>query len=63
MTRQELIEDIKRYAPHIAKIAGENFNWDRVAEMVENGGIMVRTYKTFQFDDDEVMDEDLYCTH
>jgi len=35
MTREELIEDIKKTVPHIASIAGDNFNWNRVAEMIE----------------------------
>ena len=35
MTREELIEDIKKTVPQIASIAGDNFNWNRVAEMIE----------------------------
>lgn len=35
MTREELIEDIKKTVPHIVSIVGENFNWNRVAEMIE----------------------------
>ena len=35
MTREELIEDIKKTIPGIVDIAGNDFNWDRVAEMIE----------------------------
>ena len=35
MTREELIEDIKKSVPEIVKKVGDNFNWNRVAEMIE----------------------------
>ena len=35
MTREELIEDIKKSVPEIVKKVGDKFNWDRVAEMIE----------------------------
>ena len=35
MTREELIEDIKKSVPEIVKKVGNNFNWDNVADMVE----------------------------
>ena len=35
MTREDLIEDIKKSVPEIVKKAGDNFNWDNVADMLE----------------------------
>ena len=34
MTREELIEDIKKSVPEIAEKFGDDFNWDRVADMI-----------------------------
>ena len=52
MTREELIEDIKKTVPHIASIAGDNFNWNRVAEMIEK-----RQIDEPSDDDDEKFEE------
>ncbi len=64
MTREELIEDIKKTIPGIVDIAGNNFDWDHVADMIEKKNhTQIQTESTNDISDEDFKIKCVYLAY